>query len=50
MAAVSRRSVMTLFSGPTCIYSHRVRLVLAEKGISAHQKLADAVEQVVESA
>ncbi|MCS4504719.1 Stringent starvation protein A [wastewater metagenome] len=34
MAAVSRRSVMTLFSGPTCIYSHRIRLVLAEKGIS----------------
>ncbi len=31
----SRRPVMTLYSGPACPYSHRVRLVLAEKGISA---------------
>ncbi|HEX6927923.1 MAG TPA: glutathione S-transferase N-terminal domain-containing protein [Gammaproteobacteria bacterium] len=30
----SRRSVMTLFSRPTDPHSHRVRLVLAEKGIS----------------
>ncbi len=30
----NRRSVMTLFSGPTCLYSHRTRIVLAEKGIS----------------
>jgi stringent starvation protein A len=35
MAAVSRRSVMTLFSGPTCPFSHRIRFVLAEKGITA---------------
>ena len=35
MAAVSKRSVMSLFSGPTCPYSHRVRFVLAEKGITA---------------
>ncbi|WP_440996880.1 glutathione S-transferase N-terminal domain-containing protein [Arhodomonas sp. SL1] len=35
MATGSRRSVMTLFSGPTCVYSHRIRLVLAEKAISA---------------
>ncbi len=35
MAAVSRRSVMTLFSGPTCPFSHRIRIVLAEKGITA---------------
>ena len=34
MAAVSKRSVMTLFSGETCPYSHRVRFVLAEKGIT----------------
>lgn len=35
MAVVtSRRSVMTLFSRPTDPHSHRVRLVLAEKGIS----------------
>ena len=30
----NRRSVMTLFSRPTCPYSHRVRLVLAEKSIN----------------
>ena len=35
MALVStRRSVMTLFSDPNSIYSHRVRVVLAEKNIS----------------
>ena len=30
----NRRSVMTLFSGPRCLYSHRARLVLAEKNIN----------------
>jgi len=30
----NRRSVMTLFSGERDIYSHRVRIVLAEKGIN----------------
>ncbi len=30
----NRRSVMTLFSDPVDPYSHRVRLVLAEKGIT----------------
>ena len=35
MAVIAnRRSVMTLFSKPTCIYSHRTRLVLAEKNIN----------------
>jgi len=35
MAVVAnRRSVMTLFSRPTCSHSHRVRLVLAEKSIN----------------
>ena len=34
MAVVAnRRSVMTLFSRPTDIHSHRARLVLAEKGL-----------------
>ena len=32
--AANRRSVMTLFSDPACPYCHRVRVVLAEKGIS----------------
>jgi len=30
----NRRSVMTLFSGATSCYSHRARIVLAEKGVS----------------
>ncbi|MGM0593152.1 MAG: stringent starvation protein SspA [Pseudomonadota bacterium] len=30
----NRRSVMTLFSGDNDVYSHRVRIVLAEKGIN----------------
>ena len=35
MAVIAnRRSAMTLFSGPTDIWSHRVRVVLAEKGIN----------------
>ena len=32
--AANKRSVMTLFSGPTDIYSHQVRIVRAEKGVS----------------
>ena len=40
MAVIAnRRSVMTLFSKPTCIHSHRTRLVLAEKNINI--ELAD---------
>jgi RNA polymerase-associated protein len=35
MAVIAnRRSVMTLFSNATCPQSHRVRIVLAEKGIT----------------
>ncbi len=35
MAVVAnRRSVMTLFSNPTCPHSHRTRLVLGEKSIN----------------
>ncbi len=30
----NRRSIMTLFSSDTDVYSHRVRIVLAEKGIN----------------
>ena len=33
-AAVSKRYAMTLFSDSTSHYSHRVRIVLAEKGVS----------------
>jgi len=31
---VVKRSIMTLYSGPLDIYSHQVRIVLAEKGVS----------------
>lgn len=35
MSEVARRSSMALFSGVACHYSHRVRLVLAEKSVAA---------------
>jgi len=51
MGAIARRSSMALFSGVTCHYSHRVRIVLAEKSVpvelievngnNAPQELAD---------
>ena len=35
MAAIAnRRTIMNLFSRPTCIHSHRSRIVLAEKNIN----------------
>ena len=35
MAVVAnRKSIMNLFSGVTDLYSHRVRIVLAEEGIN----------------
>src|SRR5690606_41960021 len=34
MTAATRRSVMTLFSDPLCPDSHRIRFMLAEKGIT----------------
>lgn len=37
----NRKSVMTLFSGLTDIYSHRVRIVLAEKGINVEYHYID---------
>ena len=33
-AVATRRSVMTLFSDPASLYSHRVRLVLSEKNVA----------------
>lgn len=39
--AANKRSVMTLFSGPVDIYSHQVRIVLAEKGVSCEIEYAD---------
>jgi len=34
MSVVSKRTSMTLFSDPADHYSHRVRMVLAEKGVT----------------
>lgn len=43
MAAVAnRKSVMTLFTGATDMHSHRVRIVLAEKGITFDEVDVDA--------
>ena len=52
MALVAnKRSVMTLYSNPICPYSHQVRIVLAEKGVSvdilnveAHDRPEDLIE------
>lgn len=40
--AASKRAVMTLFSDPLCPYCHRVRMVLAEKGIAVEVVEVDA--------
>ncbi|CDH00084.1 stringent starvation protein A [Xenorhabdus bovienii] len=40
--AANKRSVMTLFSGSTDIFSHQVRIVLAEKGVSVEIEHVEA--------
>lgn len=35
VSAASRRSLMTLFAGADCPHSHRIRMVIAEKGIDS---------------
>ncbi|ABI57550.1 glutathione S-transferase N-terminal domain-containing protein [Alkalilimnicola ehrlichii MLHE-1] len=44
MGAVNRRSVITLYSDPDALDSHRVRFVLAEKGIDAHLVSVDPLD------
>lgn len=39
--AVNKRSVMTLYSGASDMYSHQVRIVLAEKGVTYDTELVD---------
>lgn len=39
--AANKRSVMTLYSSASDIYSHQVRIVLAEKGVSVDVELVD---------
>lgn len=46
MAVITnKRSIMTLYSGALDIYSHRVRIVLAEKGVSVDVINADTNEK-----
>lgn len=40
--AANKRSIMTLFSGPTDIFSHQVRIVLAKKGVSVEIENVEA--------
>lgn len=42
MAVAAKRSVMTLFSGRNDLYSHLVRIVLAEKGVGVEIHQVDA--------
>ena len=42
----NKRSIMTLYSGTLDIYSHRVRIVLAEKGVSVDVVNADSNEKL----
>lgn len=39
--AANKRSVMTLFSSASDMYSHQVRIVLAEKGVSVEVELVE---------
>lgn len=46
--AVSRKSAMTLYSYPQCLHSHRVRMVLQEKGISSEVDFITITDAPVE--
>jgi RNA polymerase-associated protein len=52
MAVIAnKRSIMTLYSGAVDLYSHRVRIVLAEKGVSVeviHLDTKDKLEDLLE--
>ena len=50
MGVVAKRSSMTFFSDPTCHYSHRVRIVLAEKGVAVDVKDVDPANKPAEIA
>lgn len=44
MAIMAKRTVMTLYSDPNDMYSHQVRIVLAEKGVNVEIINHDPVE------
>ncbi len=49
--AANKRSIMTLFSGANDMFSHQVRIVLAEKGVSVdicHVDMANLPEELLE--
>lgn len=51
MGVVAKRSSMTFFSDPQCHYCHRVRIVLAEKGVTVDVEnvdLANPPEELAE--
>ncbi len=48
MGVVTKRSSMTFFSDPTSHYSHRVRIVLAEKGVTVDLVETDAAHPPAE--
>ena len=48
MGVVAKRSSMTFFSDPTSHYSHRVRIVLAEKGVTVDMIETDAAHPPAE--
>lgn len=50
MGVVAKRSSMTFFSDNTSHYSHRVRIVLAEKGVTVDMIEADAAHPPAELA
>ncbi len=51
MAIVTKRTVMSLFSDPDHVYSHQVRIVLAEKGVNVeilHVKSSEEMKDLQE--
>ena len=48
MGVVAKRSSMIFFSDPTSHYSHRVRIVLAEKGVTVDLVEADSAQPPAE--
>ena len=50
MGVVAKRSSMTFFSDSTSHYSHRVRIVLAEKGVTVDMIETDAAHPPAELA
>lgn len=46
--AASRKSTMTLYSYPQCLHSHRARIVLQEKGVSAEVDFVTVTDPAAE--